>query len=62
MEFELEWDDACLELDRAVAMEAEWKAHEARNFDEAQWRGPDVSSGGWEVTPPACKGNLTVLR
>jgi hypothetical protein len=33
-------------------MEAEWKVHEASNFDEAQWRGPDVSSSGWEVTPP----------
>jgi hypothetical protein len=35
-----------------LAREAEWKAHEGSNFNKAQWRGPNASGGGWEVTPP----------
>lgn len=49
----MEWDDACLGLDRTVAREAEWKACEVSNFNKTQWRETDVTSGGWEVTPPA---------
>jgi hypothetical protein len=41
----LEWDDACLELDRIVAHEGEWKVQEASNFNELQWRGPDAHGG-----------------
>jgi hypothetical protein len=37
-------------MDRMAALEEEWRVHCAGNFEELQWRGPDSSGRGWEVT------------